>query len=125
MASRICNRSLSILLAIIVVFSTRIFRNLDLGIEWVLRCKAIEIESLQCTVSRLQRVVVVKPTLSSLETQSHKGHLNIYIDVCLTKKFSPIALMKLTQYKRPFEIILLSISHKKSISTIKFHFLVY
>ena len=25
----------------ILVFSTRIFRNLDLGIEWVLRCKAI------------------------------------------------------------------------------------
>ena len=24
--------------AIIVVFSTRIYRNLDLGIEWVLRC---------------------------------------------------------------------------------------
>ena len=35
-ASRICSRSLSISCAIIVVFSTRIFRNLDLGIEWFL-----------------------------------------------------------------------------------------
>ena len=32
-AYRICRRSLLISYAIIVVFSTRIFRNLDLGIE--------------------------------------------------------------------------------------------
>ena len=58
---------------------TRIFRNLDLGIEWVLRCKAMELQSLRCTVSRLERVVVVRPTytLFSLETQSSKGYLNI------------------------------------------------
>ena len=40
--SRICSRSLSISCAIIVVFSTRIFRNLDLGIEWILRCKVMD-----------------------------------------------------------------------------------
>ena len=39
-ASRICCRSLFILCVIIAVFSTRICRNLDLGIEWVFRCKA-------------------------------------------------------------------------------------
>ncbi len=42
-ASRICSRSLLILCAIIVVFSTRIFRNLHLGIEWVLRCMCVYI----------------------------------------------------------------------------------
>ena len=50
----ICSRSLSISCAIIVVFSTRIFRNFDLGIEWVLSCK--KIESLRYIVSRLERV---------------------------------------------------------------------
>ena len=76
--SRICSRSLLISHAIIVVFSTRIFRNLDLGIEWVLRSKAMELESLGCIVSCLERVVVVRPTyvLFSLETQSPKGPLN-------------------------------------------------
>ena len=69
-----------------MVFSTRIFRNLDLGIEWVLRCKAMELESLRCIVSRLERVVVVKRTyvLFSLETQSPKGHLNIYTTLVLS-----------------------------------------
>ena len=54
-----------------------------MGIEWVLRCKAIELESLRCIVSRVERVVVVRPTyaLFSLETRSPKGH------VCLIKKF--------------------------------------
>ena len=36
------------------MFVARIFRNLDLGIEWILRCKAIELESLRCIVSRLK-----------------------------------------------------------------------
>ena len=60
-ASKMCSRSLSISCAIIV-FSTRIFRKLDLGIEWNLRCKAMKLKSLRCIVSRLERVVVVKPT---------------------------------------------------------------
>ena len=62
------------------MFSIRIFRNLDLVIVWVLRCKAMELESLRCVVSHLEKVVVVRPTyiLFSLETQSPKGHLNIY-----------------------------------------------
>ena len=38
------------------MFSTTIFGNLYLEIEWVLRCKAIEL------VSCLERVVEVKPT---------------------------------------------------------------
>ena len=50
-ASRICSYSLSILCAIIVVFSTKIFWKLDLGIEWFLRCKAMELESFRCIVS--------------------------------------------------------------------------
>ena len=68
MASRVY---LIISCAIIVVFSTRIFRKLDFRIEWVLRCKAMELESLRCIVSRLERVVVVRTTytLFSLETQ--------------------------------------------------------
>ena len=44
-ASWICSRSLYISRAIIVVFSTKIFQNLDLGIKWVLRCKAMELEA--------------------------------------------------------------------------------
>ena len=69
-SSRICSRSLSISCAIIVVFSTRIFQNLNLGIEWVLRCKARELKSSRCTVSHLERVVVIRSTdaLFSLET---------------------------------------------------------
>ena len=46
--------------AIIVVFLTKIFRNLDLGIRWILRCKAIELESLRCIISCFERVVVVR-----------------------------------------------------------------
>ena len=88
-ASRICNPSLLILCAIIVVFSTRIFQNLDLWMEWVLRCKAMEIESLRCIVSCLERVVVVRPTyvLFSLETVSQGTFEHIY-DICPIKKFS-------------------------------------
>ena len=78
-ASWICWRSLSISRAVIMVFSTRIFGNLDLAIERVLRCKALALKSLRCIVSRLKRVVVVRPTyvLFSLETQFPKGYLNI------------------------------------------------
>ena len=83
----ICSRSLLILCAIIVVFSSRIFQNLDLGLEWVLRCKAMELESLRCIVSRLERVVVIRPmyVLFSLETQSPKGHLNMYTTFVLSR----------------------------------------
>ena len=67
-----------------LVFTTRIFRNLDLGIEWILRCKAMELELLRCIVSCFERVVVVRPiyVLFSLDTFGH-----IY-DVCPIKKFS-------------------------------------
>ena len=44
---------------IVVVFSSRIFRNLDLEIEWVLRCKARELKSLRCIVSHLERVRII------------------------------------------------------------------
>ena len=71
--SRIYSRSLLISCATIVAFSTRIFRNLDLGIEYILRSKPMELESLGCIVSRLERVVVVRPTyIFSLEIQSSK-----------------------------------------------------
>ena len=69
------------------MYSTRIFRNLDLGIEWVLRCKAMELKSLRCIACHLERVVVVRPTyaLFSLETQFPKGHLNIYTTFVLSR----------------------------------------
>ena len=52
-----------------------------------LRCKAMEQESLRCIVSRLERVVVVRPTyeLLSLEKQSPKGRLNIYTTLVLSR----------------------------------------
>ena len=57
---------------IIVVFSVRIFQNLDFGIEWVVRCKAMELESLRFIVRHLERVILVRPTyvLFSMETVS-------------------------------------------------------
>ena len=62
-----------------MVFSTRTFRNLDLGIKWLLRCRATELESLRSIVRCLERVVVVRPTyvLFSLETVS-RGTFDIY-----------------------------------------------
>ena len=62
MASRICNRILLISCGLIVVFSTKTFRNLDLGIELLLRCKSMEVESLRLIVRRLKRVVVIMQT---------------------------------------------------------------
>ena len=70
--------------AITVVFSTRIFRNLDLRIERILTCKAMEQESLRCIVSRLERVVAVRPIIF-LETKTLKGHLNIYATFVLSR----------------------------------------
>ena len=61
-ACRICSHSYLILCAIIAVLSTRIFQHLDLGIEWVLRCKAMKLESLRCIINLLERVVVVRST---------------------------------------------------------------
>ena len=69
------------------MFSTRLFRNLDLGREWLLRCRVIELKLLRCIVRRLERVVVVRPTyvLFSLETQSPKGYLNVYTTFVLSR----------------------------------------
>ena len=53
-ASMIYSRCLLISCAIMVVFSTRIFPNLDLGIERLLRYKAREQESLRCIARRLE-----------------------------------------------------------------------
>ena len=53
-ASRILSRSLLISLAIILIFSSSIFLNLNVGIQCVLRCKAMGLESLSLIVSRLQ-----------------------------------------------------------------------
>ena len=74
-ASRICSRNLFISCAIIEFFEIWIREY-----NGSLRCKAMELESLRCIVSRLERVVVVRLTyvLFSLETQFPKGHLNIY-----------------------------------------------
>ena len=82
-----CNPSLLISCAIIVMFSTRIFRNLDLGIEWVLRYKVMELESLRCIVRSLERVVVVRLTylLFLWESQSPKGQFNIYRTFVLSR----------------------------------------
>ena len=72
-----------------MVFSTRIFRNLDFGIEWVLRFKAMELESLRYVVSRHGKVVLIKPTfvLFSLETVSQGTFAYIY-NGCPIKKFN-------------------------------------
>ena len=47
----------------------------------------MELESLRCIISCLERVLVVRPTyiLFSLETQSFKGHLNIYTTLVLSR----------------------------------------
>ena len=48
----------------------------------------MELESLRCIVSRLERVVMVRPIyvlLFSLETQSPKRHLNIYTMFVLSR----------------------------------------
>ena len=70
------------------MFSTRIFQNLDLGIECVLKCKAMELESLRCTVRHLERIVVVRPTyvLFSFVTVS-LGTFEHWYDVCPMKNF--------------------------------------
>ena len=47
-----------------MVFSSRIFRNFDLGIEWFLRWKAVELKSFRCIVSRLERVIICKRIVS-------------------------------------------------------------
>ena len=66
------------------MFSTRIFSKFEFGNRI---CKAMELESLRCNISGLERVVLERPTytLVSLETQTPKGHLN---DACPIKKFS-------------------------------------
>ena len=55
--------------------------------ELFLKLKAIEMESFRCIVSRLERVVVVRPiyVLFSLETQSPRGHLNKYTTLVLSR----------------------------------------
>ena len=78
-ASGICSRRLLISCAIIVVFSTRVFRKMNLEIECVFRCKAMELESLRCIVSRLERVVVIRPTYSFLWRHSLPRESWIYI----------------------------------------------
>ena len=70
-----------------MVFATIIFQNVDLGIERVLRCRAMELESLRCIESRLERVIMVRPkyALFSLETVSQRTfehthtHTHIYV----------------------------------------------
>ena len=59
--SMICFRSILIPSAIIVLFSNRIFKILDLGIEVQLWSISMVPESLGCILRRLERVLVVKP----------------------------------------------------------------
>ena len=85
-AFRICSRSLSTSCAIKwwfqLEFSKLWFRN-----RMVLRWKAIELESLRCIVSCLERVVVVRTSyaLFSLEAQSPREHLNKYKTLVLSR----------------------------------------
>ena len=62
-------------------FQLEFLQSLDLGIELVLRCEVMEIESLRCIVRYCERVVVVRPkyVLFSSETQGPKGHLSVYM----------------------------------------------
>ena len=85
----ICNPGLLISCAIIVVFSTRIFKNLCLGIKWVLRREATELESLRWIVRRLERFVVVNQrTYISVGDTVSKGTIEHVYIVCPIKKFS-------------------------------------
>ena len=79
--------------------------------EWVLRCKARELESLRCIVNCLERVVVVRPTyvLFSLERQPPKGHLNIYTTFVLSR--SSVEGEELLEIIRSFKFIVV---HDKS-----------
>ena len=56
-ASRIWSRGSLILCAVIVVFSTRIFQNLDLGRGWLLKCWTIELESLRSIIRRRENKI--------------------------------------------------------------------
>ena len=55
----------------------------------VLRCKAMELESLRCIVSRLEKVVVVNQlTYYFFGDTLPQGTFKHICDVCLIKKFS-------------------------------------
>ena len=85
--SRICSRSLLIWCAIIVVFSTRIYQNLDLGRKRLLRYRTMELKSLRCIVRCLENVLRPMYILFSLETIS-QGIFEHIEDIYPIKKFS-------------------------------------
>ena len=71
-------------------FKTRIFPNLDLGIKWVLRYKATELESLRCIVSHLEKSCSSKPDICIIfigDTVFQGTFEHIY-DICPIKMFS-------------------------------------
>ena len=70
--------------------SQYIYIYIYMGIELVLRCKALKVESLSCIVSRHERVVVVRPTyvLFSLEQRSPEEYLNIYSTTAVSRRLS-------------------------------------
>ena len=70
-AYRICSRSLSISCAIIMVFSMKIFRNLNLGIEWFLNCKMLGGIKVDCGGAR--RVMVILAGNEHGDTSSNPG----------------------------------------------------
>ena len=89
-ASRICNRSLFISCVIIVVFSTRIFRNLDLEIEWVLRAIGYRARIIKVNRKLSWKGCIVKANIRIIffgDTVSQGTFEHIY-DVCPIKKFS-------------------------------------
>ena len=70
-----------------MVFSTRMFLNLNLGIEWLLRCRAMELGLLRCIVMHLERVVVKRPTYVLFSLDSFPTDIWTYIHY---KNFSDI-----------------------------------
>ena len=77
---------------------------MDLGIEWFLIWKAIELESLRCIVSHQERVVGVRPTyaLFSLATQSPREHLNKYTTLVLLRSFKNKHITEVLKTNTPY-----------------------
>ena len=83
----ICSRSKFISYAIIVAFSTGIFRNLGVGIEWVLRCK-IKVHRKTSLKSRIDKTNVCIIFVGNRVSQRAFVYIYIYIYIYIYKVFS-------------------------------------
>ena len=71
------------------------------------KIKAKELQSLRCIVSRLEKVVVVRPTyvLFLLETLSPLGHLNIYATFVLSRSSEEWGRVRENNLVRGFKLL--------------------